>query len=135
VGKAISKVYAENGMKVAGANFNDETGQRTIDEINANGGKAIFKHCNVSDETDVKNLVHTAEMLGFFRQITERRTVLFPNIQDKNTCRNTGEYLSAARELGEWAAERASAGQALNLTRNSNTSPVPGRILPPDASA
>ena len=44
-------------------------------------------------------------MLGFFKQIMERRTVLFSNLQDKNSCRNSEKYLSEARELGEWIVE------------------------------
>jgi hypothetical protein len=51
----------------------------------------------------MKKIPH--EMLGFFRQIIESRTVLFPNIQDKSACRAAEAYLAAPRELGEWAVE------------------------------
>ena len=59
IGKATAKRFAELGTNVAIADV-DENAQKTVDEINENGGQAIFIKTNVANEEDVKNFMQKA---------------------------------------------------------------------------
>lgn len=60
MGKAMAKVFAENGMKVVVAARNAEAGEKTVAELKALGGDAAFFKANVSDPESVKSLVDYA---------------------------------------------------------------------------
>ena len=60
IGKAIAKVFANNGIKVVLAARREELGQKIVDEIKNNGGEAIFCKADVSQENDVKHIMQTA---------------------------------------------------------------------------
>lgn len=49
IGKATAKRFAQLGTNVAIADV-DENAQKTVDEINENGGQAIFIKTNVANE-------------------------------------------------------------------------------------
>lgn len=57
MGKAIAKTFAENGMKVVIADFNEQTGKAVADLITAEGGDAAFIKTDVSKEDSVKAMV------------------------------------------------------------------------------
>jgi len=42
------------------SDMNDEDGQRLADDICADGGKAIYQHCDVTNESEVKALMQAA---------------------------------------------------------------------------
>ena len=50
IGEGYAKRFAKEGMKVCVAEINAEQGQRVADEINADGGTAMFVKVDVSDE-------------------------------------------------------------------------------------
>ena len=50
IGEGYAKRFAKEGMKVCVAEINAEQGQRVVDEINADGGTAMFVKVDVSDE-------------------------------------------------------------------------------------
>ncbi|SJZ49763.1 SDR family NAD(P)-dependent oxidoreductase [Selenihalanaerobacter shriftii] len=58
-GKETSKLFADEGAKVIGVDYNEE-GQEVIDEINDNGGEAVFVQGDVSKAEDVKKFVDEA---------------------------------------------------------------------------
>lgn len=60
IGKAICLAFAREGAKVVVADFNQEVGQQTADEINESGGEAIFAFVDVSQEQPVQAMVDTA---------------------------------------------------------------------------
>ena len=60
IGKAIAKIFAENGMRVVLAARREELGQQIADEICKAGGKAVFCKADVSVEEDVKRVMQTA---------------------------------------------------------------------------
>lgn len=65
MGKAAALLFAEAGAKVVVADFNEEKGQETVDEIKAAGHEAAFVKVDVSVEEDVKHMVEfTVETYG-----------------------------------------------------------------------
>jgi len=67
IGKATCKVFAEEGAKVAITDIKDEEGKNLAEEINSNGGKAIYHNLDVSDEEQVKKVY--AEIKNEFGKI------------------------------------------------------------------
>jgi len=57
IGQAICCAFAREGARVVVADFNKEAGQQTADEINNNGGEAIFVFVDVSQEAPVQEMV------------------------------------------------------------------------------
>jgi NAD(P)-dependent dehydrogenase (short-subunit alcohol dehydrogenase family) len=53
IGEATSYRFGEEGSRVAVFDVEVKSGQKTADEINARGGKAIFVNVDVSKESDV----------------------------------------------------------------------------------
>lgn len=49
IGEGYAKRFAKEGMKVCVAEINEEQGQRVADEINSDGGQAMFAKVDVSD--------------------------------------------------------------------------------------
>lgn len=60
IGKAVAKVFADNGMKVVLTGRREELGQKIVDEIKAAGGEAVFCKSDVSKEEDVKKVMQYA---------------------------------------------------------------------------
>jgi NAD(P)-dependent dehydrogenase (short-subunit alcohol dehydrogenase family) len=59
IGWGIAKVFCEKGAKVVVVDWDEETGRRTVEELCAKGGEAIFVHCDVSNEEQVKAMIDT----------------------------------------------------------------------------
>ncbi len=57
IGKAISMVFACRGAKVSILDMDETGGNNTVSEILAQGGKAIFRKCNVSVQEEVKQTI------------------------------------------------------------------------------
>lgn len=57
IGKAIATKYAENGAKVAFADFNEEALNSTVEEFKAKGYEAFGVKVNVAVEADVQRMV------------------------------------------------------------------------------
>src|SRR3954447_23597204 len=49
IGEAYARALAAEGAKVVVADLNEESGERVAEEIEAEGGTAMFVHCDVSD--------------------------------------------------------------------------------------
>lgn len=60
MGKATAELFASLGSKVVVADFNEEEGQKVVDDIKANGGEASFVKVDVSNEEQVANMVQFA---------------------------------------------------------------------------
>jgi len=58
IGKAISKLFAQQEGTVFILDLDESTGTATANEIFASGGKAFFKKCNVSAQADVKKVIN-----------------------------------------------------------------------------
>ncbi len=60
IGRAIAKAMAEAGARLTVSDVLVEDGERTVKEIVDRGGEAIFVPADVSQESDVRNLVDAA---------------------------------------------------------------------------
>ena len=58
--KAMARTFAENGMQVVVADFNEQTGRAVTEEIQAAGYEASFIKTDVSDPVSVKAMVDYA---------------------------------------------------------------------------
>ena len=56
IGRAIAEMWAKEGAKIVGADFNPTEGQKTIDGIKAAGGEAVFVEVNVRKKEDIDKL-------------------------------------------------------------------------------
>ena len=65
IGAGTARLAAARGAKVVVSDMNDADGQALVEEICAAGGEAIYQHCDVTDEEQVKALMAaTAEAFG-----------------------------------------------------------------------
>jgi NAD(P)-dependent dehydrogenase (short-subunit alcohol dehydrogenase family) len=60
IGRATALAFAASGASVLVADVNTDRGHETVNLIAAQGGKALFQSCDVSDARDVKALVARA---------------------------------------------------------------------------
>lgn len=65
LGEGIATLLAKEGARIAVVDMNDEKGKATAAKIEADGGNAIFVHCDVSDQGSVRNMTReVVETLG-----------------------------------------------------------------------
>lgn len=57
IGAATARTAAARGASVMVADFDDEAGQQTVEEIRAAGGQAFYHHCDVSDPGQIQALM------------------------------------------------------------------------------
>ncbi|XP_051153033.1 borneol dehydrogenase, mitochondrial-like [Andrographis paniculata] len=58
IGEATARLFSEHGAKVVIADIQDDLGQKVANDLGSSS--AIFVHCDVTIESDVKNAVDTA---------------------------------------------------------------------------
>jgi NAD(P)-dependent dehydrogenase (short-subunit alcohol dehydrogenase family) len=59
IGKAMAKLFATEGAKIAVVEMHQGRGQAVVDEIIGGGGEAIVVMCDVSKSADVQAMVNT----------------------------------------------------------------------------
>jgi NAD(P)-dependent dehydrogenase (short-subunit alcohol dehydrogenase family) len=57
IGKAMAKLFASQGAKIAVAEMHQGRGQAVVDEITSAGGEAMVVLCDVSNSRDVQGMV------------------------------------------------------------------------------
>ncbi len=60
IGRATAKRFAAAGTQVVGVDVDADGGRETVSEIEAAGGEATFVEADVTDESDVEEMVATA---------------------------------------------------------------------------
>lgn len=60
IGRAIAQVFGKENAKVVVSDYNEKNGQETAKLIKSVGGKAIFSKCDVSQLSQVRNMVKVA---------------------------------------------------------------------------
>src|SRR5262249_56196502 len=63
-GRGIAEVFAEEGASVLVADIDDAAGEAVAAGIRAGGGRATFRHTDVSDESQVEAAVAEAAEAG-----------------------------------------------------------------------
>jgi NAD(P)-dependent dehydrogenase (short-subunit alcohol dehydrogenase family) len=61
IGYYTSLMFAKEGASVVVVDINDQAGQKTVGEIEAAGGKAIYARADVSKAADAERMIQTAE--------------------------------------------------------------------------
>lgn len=56
IGEAISRGFAAEGATAVILDVNEENGNRLVEEITAQGGKAVFSKCDITSQSDVQAL-------------------------------------------------------------------------------
>lgn len=59
-GRKMSEIFSEEGAKIVVADFNEKTGQETVDVVKAAGGDAIFVKVDITDSESTGNMVKKA---------------------------------------------------------------------------
>ena len=59
-GRAGALLFAREGARVVVGEYNEESGRATAAEVEAGGGQAVFAHCDVGKEEDVRAMVELA---------------------------------------------------------------------------
>jgi NAD(P)-dependent dehydrogenase (short-subunit alcohol dehydrogenase family) len=57
IGKAIAKLFASEGAKIAVIEMHEGRGQTVVDEVNQSGQEAMLVQCDVSQSRDVQDMV------------------------------------------------------------------------------
>ena len=52
IGKESALLFAREGAKIVAIDVNDAEGEKTVLEIKATGGEAIYAHADISKATD-----------------------------------------------------------------------------------
>jgi NAD(P)-dependent dehydrogenase (short-subunit alcohol dehydrogenase family) len=60
IGAGTAKLAARKGASVVVCDTNDSNGQAVVEEIRAEGGQAVYQHCDVTDEGQVEELMRVA---------------------------------------------------------------------------
>src|SRR5262245_25338272 len=60
IGRAIAELFAEEGAWVLLADIDDAAGGEAGEAIRASGGRSVFRHVDVSDESEVAAAVRQA---------------------------------------------------------------------------
>jgi NAD(P)-dependent dehydrogenase (short-subunit alcohol dehydrogenase family) len=61
IGYQTARLFAKEGAAVVVVDINDEHGQRTVQEIGAQGGRATYVHADVSLAADCERMIQAAE--------------------------------------------------------------------------
>ena len=61
IGYHTSLLFSQEGASVVVVDINDEGGNKTVQEIIANGGQATYVHADVSKADDCQNMIQVAE--------------------------------------------------------------------------
>jgi NAD(P)-dependent dehydrogenase (short-subunit alcohol dehydrogenase family) len=60
IGRASALAFAASGASVVVSDLQDDKGRETVEIIQGSGGRAVFQHCDVANEGEVKALVERA---------------------------------------------------------------------------
>ena len=134
IGKAMAKLFAAQGAKVVGSGRREELGQQVVDEIKAAGGEAMFVKTDVSDFSQIKNLIDTAVKTYGRLDIMVNNAALEPQILLKDLTveeyhqvidTNLGAYVFGCRYALDYMLPQKS-GKILNINSVTKEQIVPG---------
>jgi NAD(P)-dependent dehydrogenase (short-subunit alcohol dehydrogenase family) len=107
IGRAACEIFAERGASVLLIDLDREAARETCDAIESKGGRALFRHADVSDFGEVQDAVN--EAAGIFGSI--HALVVSAGIQRYGTALSTDENqwneVLGVNLKGAWNAGRA----------------------------
>lgn len=111
IGAGTAKLAAQKGARVVVSDVKNEDGQQVVNEITANGGKAIFQACDVTDEQQVEELMRvSAEHFGGIDVLHNNAGIHESMISDALTLemmsKETFERVVSINLLGPWLCSK-----------------------------
>jgi NAD(P)-dependent dehydrogenase (short-subunit alcohol dehydrogenase family) len=86
IGQAIAELFCQEGALVCVADINEALGNKVVDSLVENGGKAIFVRTDVADIDSVKNMVNeTVKLLGEPNILINNAGIIYQNESPLNT--------------------------------------------------
>ncbi|MBO4360241.1 MAG: SDR family oxidoreductase, partial [Eubacteriaceae bacterium] len=134
IGKRMAQLFAEQGAKVVGSGRREELGQQVVEEIRAKGGEAMFVKTDVSDFSQIKNLIDTAVKTYGRIDIMVNNAALEPTIMLKDLTEeqyrsvidtNLGAYVFGCKYALDYMLPQKS-GKILNINSVTKEQIVPG---------
>jgi NAD(P)-dependent dehydrogenase (short-subunit alcohol dehydrogenase family) len=61
IGRETALLFAEEGASIVAVDINDPVGAKTVAQINASGGNALYVHADVSVASQCEAMIHAAE--------------------------------------------------------------------------
>lgn len=107
IGAGTARLAASRGAKVVLSDVNDAAGKAVASEICGAGGEAIYVHCDVSDEAQVKALMNSAsDAFGGIDVLHNNagihETMLGDEINLKTMSKATFEKILGVNLVGPW---------------------------------
>ena len=137
IGRATAQLFARSGAKVVIGDI-DPAGSETVDEIKREGGKAIFVKTDVSNESDVKNLIATAvKTYGGLHCAFNNAGVLPPTVRLVEMDESTFDKTSAVDLKGVFLCMKHEIAHMLQSGGGAivNSASIAGLIAEPGISA
>lgn len=78
IGREAALLFAQEGARVVVADVFDEGGKQTVQEIEAQGGEALFVHADVSKAADAEAMVNVAEQTYGALHVIFNNAGIFP---------------------------------------------------------
>ncbi|MEO1081689.1 MAG: SDR family NAD(P)-dependent oxidoreductase [Pseudomonadota bacterium] len=107
IGAGTARLAASRGAKVVIADLNIAAGEALAREISANGGRAIFRECDVTDEGAVEGLMgEAADAFGGIDVLHNNagihESLLSTELSLENMSRDTFEKVLSVNVTGAW---------------------------------
>ena len=137
IGRATAELFAQSGAKVV-IGDTDPAGSETVDTIKRSGGEAVFVKTDVSDESDVKNLIASAmKTYGGLHCAFNNAGVLPPTVMLAEMDESTFDKTLAVDLKGVFFCMKHEIGQMLQGGGGAivNTASIAGLIAEPGISA
>lgn len=134
IGRGISKRFALEGAKVIVAQRDRQSGERTCEEVQAAGGKAIFIRTDVSSRRDVEALIdETVKRFGEIDILVNNAAITGENGPFLEVSQGTWERVIAVNQTGVFMCSQASArvmarsdgGSIINISSTNGLVPQP----------
>lgn len=111
IGAGTARLAAQRGARVVVSDVSDVPGEKLVAEINEAGGQAIYQHCDVTDEDQVRELMRVAadthggiDVLHNNAGVHE--SMLGTDLSLEDMTRATFERVLAINLLGPWMCSK-----------------------------
>lgn len=148
IGSATSKYFAKKGIEVLVTDINDKKGQKLVDEINRDGGKAQYYHMDVCSSVEVMEVFHDikkehcyldyliniaggakGEANTFFEDIDEPTAKRAFELNYFGSCRTIRQAIPLMKERDGACIVNTSSGNALSAIGNPHYTAAKGALI------